>query len=122
MSPDDFMKAYENALASQNWVNVEPLLHQDICVTFSTGTFKGKTEVRKAFEANFSTIEEEQYSIADLYWIYRESEAAVCIYSFSWKGLVNGQEKSGAGRGTSVLVKVENQWKLITEHLGPKAS
>lgn len=122
MTPDDFVQAYAEALTSQNWRNVEPLLHEKICVTFSTGTFKGKPEVRKAFERNFSAIKDEQYSISDLYWIYRSNDTAVCIYDFSWKGFINGQSRSGGGRGTSVLLNVDIQWRLITEHLGPSAS
>lgn len=122
MSPDDFIEEYEAALASRKWVNVERLLHQDICVTFSTGTFRGKSEVQRAFEGNFTKIEDEEYSISNLFWVYRSNDSAVCIYEFSWKGLINCREKSGCGRGTSVLAKVGAQWQLVTEHLGPKAS
>jgi len=68
MTPQDLMGKYEKALESQKWQKVEPLMDNDICVTFSTGTFKGKQEVKQVFEKNFSLIKEEKYSISNLYW------------------------------------------------------
>ena len=122
MTPQDLMQAYERALASQDWNNVEPLMHQDICVTFSSGTFKGKEEVRKVFEHNFSVIEDEEYSIDDQHWAFVGQESAVCLYSFQWQGLIIGLPASGGGRGTSVLMYVAGKWQIIAEHLGPHAS
>jgi len=50
MQPEEFIHAYEKALATQDWRQVEPLVHADTCVTFSNGTVhKGKAEVQKAF-------------------------------------------------------------------------
>jgi ketosteroid isomerase-like protein len=122
MTPQDLMQAYEEALASQAWKNVDPLMHEDICVTFSSGTFKGKDQVRRAFEHNFSVIKDEEYSIENLHWALVGQESAVCLYSFQWRGLINGQPGSGGGRGTSVLVNVAGRWQIIAEHLGPHAS
>ena len=122
MTPQDLIQQYEKAIVSQAWKNVEPLMHDDICVTFSTGTFKGKSDVQKAFEKNFASIKDEKYSITDLYWAYIGNESAVCLYSFNWQGVINGQIASGGGRGTSVLVKSGTNWQILTEHLGPNAS
>ena len=121
MTPQDLMKAYEQALASQEWENVEPLMHEDVCVTFSSGTFKGKDEVRKVFEHNFAAIEDEQYAIEDQHWAFVGQESAVCLYTFQWQGIIKGQPASGGGRGTSVLVNVEGTWQIVAEHLGPHA-
>ncbi len=122
MTPQDLMLAYEQALASQEWSNVEPLMHEDVCVTFSSGTFKGKDEVRKVFERNFSAIEDEEYAIEDLHWAFVGEGSAVCLYTFQWQGLINGQPASGGGRGTSVLVNAAGRWQIVAEHLGPHAS
>ena len=121
MTPQDLMKAHEQALASQDWKNVEPLMHEDVCVTFSSGTYKGKSEVRKAFEHNFSVIEDEEYGIENLHWAFVGQECAVCLYTFCWQGLINGQPASGGGRGTSVLVNEAGRWQIVAEHLGPHA-
>lgn len=115
------MQKYELALASQKWSSIEPLMHSDVCVTFSTGTFKGKEEVKKVFINNFSKIKDEKYSISNVHWAFLGEESAVCLYSFHWQGKINGQLCSGGGRGTSALVKVKNNWQILAEHLGPDA-
>lgn len=113
MTPEIFIKNYENALSTQDWKNIEPLIHENACVTFSTGTVhKGKHEVQKAFERNFSVIKEEQFSISNIHWIKKNKEVAVYLFDFSWQGIVNGQQAEGSGRGTSVLINQKGEWKL----------
>jgi len=45
----------------------------------------------------------------------------VCIYTFGWQGMINGKPVSGSGRGTTMIVKENGKWSLLTEHLGPIA-
>ena len=122
MTPQEVLKKYELALASQDWDSVEPLMHQDVCVTFSNGTFKGISEVKAVFERNFASIQDEECEISNLHWAHISEEKAVCLYDFSWKGIIDGEICSGGGRGTSVLISENEQWKIVTEHLGPYAS
>jgi hypothetical protein len=50
VTPEDLMRDYEAALATQDWAQVEPLLHPDVCVTFSDGnSFRGRDGVGQAF-------------------------------------------------------------------------
>jgi len=122
MTHIDLMKHYERGLESQNWLNIESLMHDDVCVTFSSGTFKGKQEVQQAFEKTFALIKDEKYSILNLHWVFSDENTAVCIYEFNWEGIINGKHASGGGRGTSVLIKTSSEWQIITEHLGPYSS
>ena len=123
MSAEEFIRAYEQALASQDWGKVNPLVHENACVTFSNGSVhKGKVEVRSAFEKNFSLIKDEKYSISNVHWVKKDSETAVYLFDFSWSGIINDKPASGVGRGTSVLIKENDKWQLLVEHLGPKPS
>ena len=123
MEPEDFVRTYEYALATQDWNRVEPLVHTDACVTFSNGTVhKGKAEVQKAFENNFALIKDEKYSITNVHWVMKSPETAVYLFEFNWSGIINDKPASGAGRGTSVLIKSGEKWQLLVEHLGPKSS
>ena len=122
MEPEDFLSSYESALAAQDWGYVSPLIHEDACVTFSNGqVLRGKGAIQGAFEKNFALIQDEQYAISDIRWVKKTAEFAVCLYTFHWSGLINGESASGSGRGTSVLVWERGKWFLLTEHLGPKA-
>ncbi len=120
MSAEDFIHAYQKALASQQWAFVEPLVHDNACVTFSNGAVHiGKAAVQSAYEANFSEIEDEDYRISNVHWVRRGEDACVYLFEFSWSGRINGQDVQGGGRGTSVLVREGSDWKLLVEHLGP---
>ncbi len=123
MNPEDFIRAYEAALASQDWERVSPLIHPDACVTFSNGSVqRGKVEVQRAFERNFSLIKDETYAITNVHWTLKSSETAVYLFDFNWSGIINEKPASGGGRGTCVLVNENGRWLLLAEHLGPRAA
>jgi ketosteroid isomerase-like protein len=121
VKPEDFIPLYERALGTQDWAHVDPLIHEDACVTFSTGTVhKTKPAVRAAFEENFSAIEDEKYRISNVHWVQRSRDFAIYLFDFSWTGRVSGRSASGSGRGTCVLHREdETGWRLLVEHLGP---
>jgi len=122
MGPEEFLKSYESALATQDWGSVSPLIHENACVTFSSGhVFRGKNAVQGAFEKNFALIQDEHYSISDVYWVKKNGDFAVCLYTFHWSGLIHGEPSSGSGRGTSILVKKGGKWFLLAEYLGSNA-
>jgi ketosteroid isomerase-like protein len=119
MTPEDFVSEYERALATQTWAAVEPLVHPDACVTFSTGeVHKGRKAVRAAYEANFAAIQDERYRIANVHWVRRTEDLAVYLFDFHWTGRIQGREASGGGRGTAVLVREGESWLLLAEQLG----
>ncbi|HID51029.1 MAG TPA: nuclear transport factor 2 family protein [Anaerolineae bacterium] len=119
MNQEEFIKEYERALATQKWEQVEPFIHPDCIVTFTTGTHKGKSAVEKAFRANFESIKDEKYSISNIHWALKSNQFSVFVYNFHWSGIVAGKHVSGSGRGTSSLVNINGDWLLVAEHLGP---
>lgn len=122
MSPEKFIEGYEAALATQDWQAVSPYIHQDACVTFSSGEFyQGKAEVQRAYERNFRLIHDEKYSILDLHWAGKTEQYAVCCYAFQWQGIINGEPARGSGRGTATMIQENGEWYLLAEHLGPIA-
>jgi len=120
MSPTDFVREYERALATQTWDAVSPLIHQNATVTFSNGAvFKGKNAVRIAYENNFDAIKNEDYRVSNIHWVLETKNSATYTFDFQWAGMINGKAASGAGRGTTVLFRERDKWQLIAEHLGP---
>ncbi|MEM7102748.1 MAG: nuclear transport factor 2 family protein [Bacteroidota bacterium] len=119
MTPDEFIKAYEKALGSQNWANVDPLVHDNANVIFSNGKVnKGKSAVQAAFEHNFTAIKNETFVIENVNWLHKSSVIAVYTFEYKWEGIFNGQKIGGQGVGTSVLKLEEGHWQLLSEHLG----
>jgi ketosteroid isomerase-like protein len=119
MTPALFVAAYENALASQNWDIVAPLIHDDCVATFTSGTYRGKREVEGIFRRNFASIKGEHYSISNVHWVKQSEGFAAFTFDYQWSGVIGGKSASGGGRGTSVIVTSGSGWQLISEHLGP---
>lgn len=120
MTPQDFVRAYEQALATQDWSQVEPLMHPDVCVTFSNGArHQGIANVERAYRANFAAIQDEQYAISDVHWVRSDAAYAVYLFRFRWSGRIDGKLAAGGGLGTGVIESQEGRWRLLTEHLGP---
>ncbi len=121
MSHTDFIKQYEAALGTQDWTVVAPLISDDARVGFSNGALlAGKEAIRIAYERNFTTIRNEEYRIENVHWLLETPANAADMFDFRWLGFIEGQEASGSGRGTAVLVRQAERWVLIGEQLGPK--
>ncbi len=121
LTPVDFIQSYEKALSTQNWDNVQDLIHPDCVVTFTNGTYKGKPAVEQVFRKNFELIKNENYSITNIHFVIEKPDYAVFIFNYNWSGIINGKPAKGGGRGTSVIVRSNGRWQLISEHLGPNA-
>jgi len=121
MTPTEFIKNYERALGTQDWKQVAPLVHERATVIFSSGAINaGKANVQQAFERNFSIIKNEHYSIENIRWLLVTDSVAMYLFDYYWKGYINEQLHQGGGQGTSVLVYENDQWWLLSEHLGAK--
>jgi len=111
------MTAYEKANNSHVWSNVEPFIADNATYWFTDGSFSGIEEIRGAIESTFEKIKDEVYSISDLKWPVQADSVAVCTYHFHWEGTVDGVKQTGSGRGTNVLAKSSDDWRIIHEHL-----
>jgi ketosteroid isomerase-like protein len=113
------LKAYEKALNERKMADILNFINDDAIFVFTEGTFRGKDEIQSAISKTFDLIKNESFSLNNKTWILEDENTAVCTYEFSWAGIINGEPVSGCGRGTTVLYKPFNSWKIILEHLGP---
>lgn len=112
-----FVRAYEQATNSHDIARLAPLIAPEAVYWFSDGSHRGRRAVLAAIAETFATIRDEVYRIHDLEWIAQSSNHAVCRYRFTWNGTIDGQPKSGSGRGTNVLVNTDGTWQMLHEHL-----
>jgi ketosteroid isomerase-like protein len=115
--PTEFIRAYERATNSHDIVQLTPLIAPDAVYWFSDGSHRGRDAVLAAIEETFTVIRDEIYRIDELEWIAADDEYAVCRYRFAWSGTVDGQPRTGGGRGTNVLVNRDGTWQMLHEHL-----
>jgi ketosteroid isomerase-like protein len=119
MIPAEFMREYERRTNTHRFEEVAPLIAEHAVYWFSDGSFRGIDEIRRAFEETWAVIRDEVYSVEDVQWLVQSGNSAVCIYIFRWRGIVEGQQKQGMGRGTSVLTKIAERWQVVHERLSP---
>ncbi|MGH3254455.1 MAG: YybH family protein [Streptosporangiaceae bacterium] len=116
-APTAFIRAYEQATNSHDIAQLAPLIASDAVYWFTDGSHRGRGAVLAAISQTFATIRDEVYRINELEWISIDCSQAVCRYHFAWTGIVDGQARSGSGRGTNVLVKNDGAWQMLHEHL-----
>ena len=119
MNHETALATYVDKLNTHSWDQIAPHVTDDAVFIFTEDTFVGKAAAKAAFEKTFNLIENEVFSLHDVSWTVVTDDAATCRYEFRWKGLIEGQEASGGGRGTSILQKIDGRWLIAHEHLGP---
>ena len=112
-----FLMRYEQANNSHEIDRVMPLIAEDAVYWFSDGSYRGLDEITGAIARTFDAIRDEKYEISDLEWVVMAADHAVCRYRFFWTGVIDGQPRSGRGRGTNLVVKRDGAWKMQHEHL-----
>ncbi len=121
MTHTDALATYVQKLNTHSWDQISPHVTDDAVFIFTDGTYVGKEAAKAAFQKTFSLIKEERFSLHDVVWTVVTDGMASCHYEFRWKGLIDGQESAGGGRGSSILVRVDGRWLVAHEHLGPYA-
>lgn len=114
------MRQYEAAANRHDLKALLEMIADDAIFWFSDrSAHVGKDAIARAIQANFNAIKNEEYRITDLAWLAATDDLAVCVYEFRWSGEVSGKPASGGGRGTSLLRRIDGQWRLAHEHLSP---
>lgn len=111
------LKAYLVATNTHDFDHVERVLAPDAVYFFGDATCTGVSEVRAYFERTWAMIPDETYWAEDIDWVAQTGDTAVAIYTYHWRGTIDGQERSGAGRATNVFTRTPQGWRLTHEHL-----
>ena len=117
-TPDQFMQAYEHATANHDLASTLERIDDDAIYLFSNESVHiGKPAVEWVLRHNFEVIKAESYSISNLTWMAQSDDVAACVYDYAWSGTIDGEKMSGFGRGTCVLKRSGDEWRIVHEHL-----
>jgi ketosteroid isomerase-like protein len=112
------LAAFEAALARADLDAAMALLSDDVLFFYSNGSaHAGKSAVRAAIKANFDSIKDDTYATRGHIWLAQSDSAAACTFRFSWTGTMDGKPVEGRGRGTTVLRRDADGWRIVHEHL-----
>ncbi len=117
MSARETLGSYKTEINSHDFDRVVPLLTSDCTFWFTSGTYTGIEEARRAFEKTWGMIVDEVYAVSDEAWVAEGDVAAACVYTYHWKGLIDGVMREGKGRGTTVFRQEAGRWRICHEHL-----
>ncbi len=115
-----FISEYERRTNTHQFAQVAELIAEDAVYWFSSGSYRDLSEIGAAFEATWKLIQNEVYTISEVEWLTVGEDSATVLYRYHWKGLIDGKESQGFGRGTNVLRKTKSGWKIVHEHLSPR--
>ncbi len=116
-SAETVLRAYEERINRHDFDLLVDLIAPDAVFWFSDGSHKGHAAIRAAFEKTWAVLANDTYWLTELNWIATGGDAAACIYRFNWKTIIDGEPRSGSGRGTTVLVRRAAGWQIVHEHL-----
>jgi ketosteroid isomerase-like protein len=116
-TPQEFMMEYQRRTNSHDPNQVAELVAADAIYWFNDGSFVGIKSIKEALRKTWETIQDETYSIDKPHWVAMSETLAACVYTYHWRGIIEGKPAKGTGRGTSVLRKLDGQWKVVHEHL-----
>lgn len=98
------------------------LIADDAVYFWSNGAaLFGKAAIADGMRQNFDSIENDPCETLDVTWLVENDDLAVCVYKFRWTGEVDGKPAGGRGRGTSVLKRVDGEWRTVHERLSQGA-
>lgn len=114
-----FMSVYEQMLATEDFAQVAPLIHPGATFRFTEGDFTGLAAIKGAFEKTWALdVEAEKFFLTNTTVVYVDTTSATVIFNWNWQG--NSAEHGPfhvVGRGTSQLVRVDGELKILIEHL-----
>ena len=117
MGPEDTLKQYELKINNHRFSDVEPLISDKAEIWFSDGSYCGKAAIKEAFEQTWQSLNNDTYWLTEVNWLAKGDDTAVCLYTFNWITEINGERRTGNGRGTTVLNRENGIWKILHEHL-----
>lgn len=113
----NYFSSYEKESNSHSFDNLTKMIHKDAIYRFSDGDFIGINAIKKAFINTWKKLNNDTYKIKNLKIIYNSNNSASVYYNFKWTTEIDGVKKSGAGRGTSVIIYENGRLQCVYEHL-----
>ncbi|OCN05919.1 DUF4440 domain-containing protein [Erysipelotrichaceae bacterium MTC7] len=108
---------YIHATNTHDFDNLVPLISDTATYQFTDKTCVGLKEIREYFENAWDIIKEEKYYATDITCLVQNEEVKVYIYNYHYEGFHNGSFTSGGGKATNVFQLLNDEWKLVLEHL-----
>ena len=117
-TPQGCLDAFVAAMLRRDMAGALALLSDDVVLFYSNGTaIWGKDAFAANMSAAWKMISDYTYKTTESKWVVQSDSVATVIYTLAWSGKVNGNAIGGEGRGTRVLHRDAQGWRIAHEHL-----
>lgn len=113
----ELIEEYISATNTHDFSNLVPLIMDSAVYQFTDKRCVGIQEIREYFEHAWELIKEEKYSASDIECIVSTTDVKIYTYIYHYEGFHNNKFVSGKGKATNVFQFINNEWKLVLEHL-----
>ena len=118
MSPAQTKREMVRRMLAKDLPATMELIADDAVYFWSNGAAMfGKPAIEAAMKANFDALAGDTYEVDDVTWLTESDDVAACVFRFRWTAIVDGAPVEGAGRGASVLKRVDGAWRIVHENL-----
>ena len=114
----EFLKRFVDASSTESFENVADMIHPNALFRFNDGDYRGHEAIRGAFERTWAhDVKDERYYLSHIEVMSVDGASAAATFQFNWSGVGTHGPFQIVGRGTSVLVRHQDNLKIMVEHL-----
>lgn len=123
MTRDDvvqFLKRFDELALKEDFGLLQDMIHERAFFRLHDGDHVGRRAIRGVLEKSWlgsSGLKRERFYISDIQVLTVDDKSATATFTYNWEGSMGKQSFSLQGRGTRVMVVVDDQMQIIHEHL-----
>ncbi len=115
-----FLNRFDEIAGQEDFGLIQEMIHECAFFRLHDGDYIGSSAIREVLERSWrgsSGLKRESYYLSDIEVLTLDDKSATATFTYNWEGSMGKQAFSLQGRGTRVLVVVDDQMQIIHEHL-----
>ncbi len=115
-----FLNRFEELSMMEDFGLLRDMIDEQAYFRFNDGDYRGHEAIRAVFEKTWRgdpTVKRARFFLSDIVVLTTDQSSATATYTYNWEGSQGGREFKIQGRGTRVLVREGDKFRIIHEHL-----
>ena len=116
----EFLTRFDELAGKERFVLIEDMIHDQAFFRLHDGDYVGKAAIRGVLEKSWqggSGLKRERFFLSEIQVLTLEDRSATVTFTYNWEGSMGTHAFSLQGRGTRVVIVVNDQMQMIHEHL-----
>lgn len=116
----EFLTRFDELAGKERFVLIEDMIHDQAFFRLHDGDYVGKPAIRGVLEKSWqggSGLKRERFFLSEIQVLTLEDRSATVTFTYNWEVSMGTHALSLQGRGTRVVIVVNDQVQVIHEHL-----